>query len=146
MDITAVDDDSRLYVSSTIDDWGVVRELAISVVVDLEGALDEGIPTRPGSILYVYFPFDDAALPAQDVLDASADFVARLLQSGHRVLVHCGMGLNRSPLLAGIVMHRLGWSGAAVVERLRERRPGALFNETYCDYLMKLGVNTPTAS
>ena len=36
MNITPVDDDSRLYVSSTIDDWTVLQQLAISVVVDLE--------------------------------------------------------------------------------------------------------------
>jgi hypothetical protein len=36
------------------------------------------------------------------------------------------------------VLNRLGWSGPAAVERLRERRPGALYNEAYCDFLMKL--------
>ena len=140
MNVTPVDDDALLYVSSTIDDWSVLQELAISVVIDLEGAVDEGIPTRPGGILYVYLPFSDNELPDLAVLDASADLAARLLRSGYRVLVHCGLGLNRSPLLAGLVLNRLGWSGRDAVERLRERRPGALFNEAYCDFLMKLGA------
>ncbi|HTM57921.1 MAG TPA: dual specificity protein phosphatase family protein [Candidatus Udaeobacter sp.] len=138
MNITPIDDDSLLYVSSTIDDWGVLQELAISVVIDLEGAVDEGIPTRPGGILYVYLPISDSELPDLAVLGASADLIARLLRSGYRVLIHCGLGLNRSPLLAGMALSRLGWSGPAAVERLRERRPGALFNETYCDFLMNL--------
>ena len=138
MNITPVDDDSRLYVSSTIDDWTVLQQLAISVVVDLECTLDQGIPARPGGILYVYFPFEDTQLPDTDMLDASAEFATHLLKSGFRVLVHCGPGLNRSPLLAGLVLHRLGWSASAAVERLRERRPGALFNDEYYDYLMKL--------
>ncbi len=108
------------------------------MVIDLEGAVDEGVPTRPGGILYVYLPISDSELPDLAVLSASADLIAKLLQSGYRVLVHCGLGLNRSPLLAGLALNRLGWSGPAAVERLRERRPGALFNETYCDFLMKL--------
>ena len=140
MTITPIDDDSRLYVSSAIDDWSVLQELAISVVVDLEGAVDDGVPARPGGILYVYFPFSDSEMPDADALDASADFITRLLHAGFRVLVHCGLGLNRSPLLAGLVLHRMGWAGSDAVERLRERRPGALYNETYCDYLMKLGA------
>ena len=106
MNITPVDDDSRLYVSSTIDDWTVLQQLAISVVVDLECTLDQGIPARPGGILYVYFPFEDTQLPDTDMLDASAEFATHLLKSGFRVLVHCGLGLNRSPLLAGLVLHR----------------------------------------
>jgi protein-tyrosine phosphatase len=138
MNVTPIDDDSRLYVSSTIDDWSVLQELEISVVIDLEGAIDDGVPTRPGGILYIYLPIYDAELPDLAVLDASADLAARLLRSGYRVLVHCGLGLNRSPLLAGLVLNRLGWSGPAAVERLRERRPGALYNEAYCDFLMKL--------
>ena len=140
MNVTPIDDDSRLYVSSTIDDWSVLEELEISVVIDLEGAIDDGVPTRPGGILYLYLPINDAELPDLAVLDASADLAARLLRSGHRVLVHCGLGLNRSPLLAGLVLNRLGWSGRAAVERLRERRPGALYNEVYCEYLMNLGA------
>ncbi len=138
MNISPVDDDGRLFVSSAIDDWSVIHELAISVVVDLEGAVDEGVPIRPGGILYVYFPFQDAELPETDVLEASADFVTRLVRSGYRVLIHCSLGLNRSPLLAGLVLNRLGWSGRAAVERLCERRPGALFNEMYRGYLEAL--------
>jgi protein-tyrosine phosphatase len=140
MNVTAIDDDGRLFVSSAIDDWTVLRELGITVVVDLEGSVDEGIPARPGGILYVYFPFEDDALPEPGVLDASADYVARLLESGYRVLVHCSMGLNRSPLLAALVLHRQGWSGAEAVERLCERRPGALFNPRYREHLLGLAA------
>ena len=138
MNVTPIDDEQRLFVSEAIDDWDRLSELAITVVVDLEGAVDAGIPARPGGILYVYFPFQDDALPDTGVLTASAQYLSQLLRAGHRVLVHCGLGLNRSPLLAGLVLHQLGWSGEAAVARLRERRPGALYNELYCEYLRAL--------
>jgi protein-tyrosine phosphatase len=48
------------------------------------------------------------------------------------------MGFNRSALLAGLILHRLGMSGPAAVERLRQRRPGALFNEQFAAYLLSL--------
>ena|SRR5258706_2233389 len=141
MDLTPVDDEGRLFVSSAIDDWGLIERQGISVVVDLEGVVDAGIPTANGALLYLYYPFQDEDVPDPALVASLSGFLAELYRDGHRLLVHCSLGLNRSPLVAGAVMHRLGWTGSAVVERLRERRPGALFNETYCDYLLGLGAH-----
>ena len=138
MVITAIDDHGRLFVSPRIDDWSVIDEHGISVVVDLEGRIDSGIPSGDGTRMYLYFPFEDESVPDRVLVDALADFLAALHRAGHRVLVHCSMGLNRSPLGAGAVLHRRGWKGRDAVERLRERRPGALFNEHYSAYLESL--------
>jgi protein-tyrosine phosphatase len=48
------------------------------------------------------------------------------------------MGFNRSALLAGMILTELGMSGAEAVARLRDRRPGALFNERFAEYLATL--------
>lgn len=48
------------------------------------------------------------------------------------------MGVNRSALVAGLILVQRGMSGAEAVTRLRERRPGALFNETFEAYLLSL--------
>jgi protein-tyrosine phosphatase len=138
MTLFQVDDDGRLFISPVIEDWSLVASHNIDVVIDLEGGLDECIPTIPGSCLYVYFPIFDENLPDPVRLDAVAMMGAHLVRSGHRVLSHCGMGFNRSALVAGRILHHLGMPGADVVERLRERRPGALFNEVFADYLKSL--------
>lgn len=138
MDVTPIDDEQRLFVSSRIDDWTRIEEHGISVVVDLEAGLDIGIPTGDGTRLYLYYPFEDDAVPDPTMIEPLAVFLAALYRGGHRVLVHCSMGLNRSPLVAGVVLHRLGWQGCDAVERLRARRPGALFNEHYSQYLERL--------
>ncbi len=140
MDLIPVDDEQRLYVSPMIDDWTGIEERAITVVVDLEGALDRGIPSGNGTLLYLYYPFEDEDVPDPGIVDPLSAFLAELYRSGHRLLIHCAMGLNRSPLVAGAVLHRLGWSGPEAVRRLCERRPGALFNEHYRGYLEKLGA------
>ena len=138
MDITQIDDEARLFVSATIDDWALIDQHAITVVVDLEGAIDAGIPAGDGTRMYLYYPFEDDAVPDASMVGPLSVFLATLYRGGHRVLVHCRMGLNRSPLVAGAVLHHLGWSGRDAVERLRERRPGALFNENYSGYLERL--------
>jgi protein-tyrosine phosphatase len=139
VDLTPIDDEERLFVSAMIDDWSRIDAHEITVVVDLEGALDAGIPAGDGSRMYLYYPFEDNAVPDPSMVGPLTAFLAQLYRGGHRVLVHCRMGLNRSPLVAGVVLHHLGWSGRDAIERLRERRPGALFNEHYSGYLERLG-------
>lgn len=69
---------------------------------------------------------------------------AQLVRNGHRVLSHCGMGFNRSALVAGRILNYLGMSGADAVERLRERRPGALFNDVFAEHLRSLPAPSVT--
>ncbi len=138
-----VDDDARLFISPAIEDWAELDAHGIDVVIDLEGGLDDCVPTRPGSCLYVYFPIFDEELPDPARLDAVALMGAYLVRSGHRVLSHCGMGFNRSALVAGRILSELGMPGQAVVDRLRERRPGALFNDTFAEYLRTLPPTPP---
>ena len=141
MDVTPVDDEQRLFVSSHIDDWTAIEAHGITVVVDLEGGIDAGVPSGDGTRLYLYYPFEDESIPDPTMVQPLAAFLAQLYAGGHRVLVHCSMGLNRSPLVAGVVLHHLGWKGCDVVERMRSRRPGALFNEHYSGYLEALGAS-----
>lgn len=133
-----VDDVGCLYISPVITDWQIVSSYGVDTVIDLEGGLDECIPSVPNGCLYVYFPIYDEELPNLEKLEAIVSLGAHLVGSGHRVLSHCGMGFNRSALVAGRILHRLGMPGPAVVERLRERRPGALFNEIFAEHIRGL--------
>jgi len=140
MDVFQVDDEGRLFISPALDDWDAVARYQIDTVIDLEGGLDACIPTTTNSCLYIYFPIDDdnELLPNMIKLRAIARLGASLIASGHRVLSHCGMGYNRSAFVAGLIMIEMGMSGPEVVARLRERRPGALFNDGFAEYLTAL--------
>lgn len=136
--LVPVDDDRRLYISPAIHQWEPLAEAGIRVVVDLEGGLDHCVPTVPGHVLYVYLPIYDEALPDLARLHGVARLAAAQYRAGEAVLSHCGMGYNRSALVAGLVLVELGWKGVDAVARLRERRPGALFNEAFAGYLGSL--------
>ena len=120
--VTQVDDAGRLFISPVIHDWDAVSSRGIDTVIDLEGGLDIGVPTVPNQILYVYFPILDEDLPNLEKLDAVATLGATLVGQGHRVLSHCGMGFNRSALVAGLILNRLGMPGPQVVRQPRTRR------------------------
>jgi protein-tyrosine phosphatase len=138
MELFQVDDDGRLFISPAISDWDVLARHEVDTVIDMDGDVDEGVPTVPNQCLYIYFPIWDEDLPNLKKLHAIGQLGADIVNSGHRVLSHCGMGYNRSALVAGVILHNLGMPGPAIVQRLRERRPGALFNANFAAYLESL--------
>ncbi len=144
MKIFCLDEAGCLFLSPRIEDWKYVEEHGITVVIDLEGEIDRDIPTMPNHILYIYFPIYDEDLPDLAKLHAVARMAASLVAAGRRVLSHCGMGFNRSALLAGLILRYLGMSGPEAVEHLRQRRPGALFNEVFAAYLVSLEELPPS--
>jgi len=138
MEIFQIDDGGQLYISPAIDDWDVIAACGIDTIIDLEGGLDSGIPTRPEAFLYIYFPIFDEQLPNMAKLRGVARLGAELIADGHRVLSHCGLGFNRSALVAGLILTELGMPGCEAVARVRERRPGALFNYRFAEFLESL--------
>jgi protein-tyrosine phosphatase len=138
MELFQVDDAGRLFISPAINDWDVLARHNVDTIIDLEGDIDEGVPTYPNQCLYIYFPILDEDLPDLEKLHAVGDLGARIVTAGQRVLSHCGLGFNRSALVAGVILNKLGMPGPDVVQRLRERRPGALFNDCFAEYLQSL--------
>ncbi len=142
MELYRVHDDN-LFISPVITCWDTLAELGVDVVIDLEGDIDHGVPTIADRWLYVYFPIHDEELPNLNKLRAIALMGAELTRQGHGVLSHCGMGFNRSALLAGLIMHELGMEGPEIVEQIRARRPGALFNPVFAEHLETLRRASP---
>jgi protein-tyrosine phosphatase len=138
VELFQVDDEGLLFMSPTITDWGILDRYNVDTVIDLDGRLDDGVPTAPDHLLYVYFPILDTDLPNLVKLHAVAALGAALIRQDHCVLSHCGLGFNRSALVAGLILNQLGMSGCEAVERLRGRRPGALFNDCFASYLQSL--------
>ena len=104
MDIVQLDEKNLLFLSPDIDDWHPLEQSGISVIIDLDGDLDIGVPTLPNHVLYIYFPIYDENLPDLDKLHAVARLGATLVERGHKVLTHCRMGFNRSALVAGLIL------------------------------------------
>lgn len=143
--IVQMDDDGHLFLSAAIHDWKPVLDKGIDTVIDLEGGIDHGVPEVADKFLYVYLPIHDGELPDLDRLHAVARMAAQLIKRGDRVLAHCGAGLNRSALMAALILRYLGMDNAAAIERCRERRPGALYNQVFADYLVS-GLDKPESA
>lgn len=138
MDLVAINAQETLYLSGEIEDWGALASLGIDTILDMDSTVDAGLPQTPGEILYVYHPILDQELPDLVKIDALGRLVAELVSSDHRVLVHCRMGFNRSVLVIATALTYLGMTGEAALSHLRERRPGALFNEAFASHVAGL--------
>jgi protein-tyrosine phosphatase len=135
-EVVQLDDDGRLFLSAAIEDWTPILDRGINVVIDLEGGVDHGVPEVANKFLYIYLPIHDGELPDLDRLHGVAKLCAELVRRGDRVLSHCGMGLNRSALMAALILRYLGMDGPRAVERCQQRRPGALYNTVFSEYLL----------
>ena len=136
MELYPIDDQGRIFISPDIDNWQPILDLDIRVIIDLDDNLDIGVPEVPNQMLYIYYPIDDMPeLPDLDKLLNIARMGAQLVHQGYKLLAHCGMGHNRSALMAGLILRYLGMSGDEVVRLLREKRQGALYNKAFAEYV-----------
>jgi hypothetical protein len=95
---------------------------------------DSAAPVGAARVVEARHPFRDSRWePApRVVLDAA---VAAALGTADTALVRCRHGLNRSALVAGLVLRQRGLTAAAAVDRLRAVRPGARTNPYFLDLL-----------
>jgi protein-tyrosine phosphatase len=96
-------------------------------------------PLLERCIVLNYAFIDEASLPEAEHLYAVADAINLWRAIGLTVLVHCEAGLNRSGLVVGTALVRLGMRGADAVALIRKQRhQDCLCNETFANWLMTL--------
>jgi protein-tyrosine phosphatase len=74
--------------------------------------------------------------------------VAKEIATGHRVLVTCHMGLNRSALVVALALHQLTtMSAQQIIEHIRRTRSmSALGNKHFCSIIERVvGDGRPKA-
>ncbi|CAG0998487.1 protein tyrosine phosphatase type IVA [Methanosarcinales archaeon] len=126
--------DENLYQSSLIDD--MERAKMFDVCIDLAGGID---PDAGDFKIYLKWTIEDAGLPDSDILKIVASFGYDMAyKKKMKVLVHCEQGFNRASLLNGVILWRKGMSGQEIVNYIRSKRPGALFNMNFVNYLVNL--------
>lgn len=95
----------------------------------------------------IYAPLDDdpSRLMFPDEIAIATETgsrVARRLRAGHRVLVTCAMGLNRSALVAALAMHEIyGMEPDEIIARLRRARGSWALSNPNFDRLLRVVVD-----
>ena len=103
---------------------------AVSVVVTLEESASH--IDRFG-IIEIREPFPDSRWQPIDADRVSNALLAAQAYSDGSVLIRCRHGLNRSALIAALVLKGRGWSPETAIAAARQARPGALSNPYFAD-------------
>ena len=130
----------RLWHGGCPVDFDWVRATGIDVVVDLADADAYPPAAEVEHLTYLKCPLEDGRdLPDPGVTLRLAALVAGLVADGHRALVHCTFGRNRSGLLATLVVREvLGLSGEQALAHVQQRRRRAVNNEVFAGWLRAL--------
>ena len=106
-----------------------------SWVVDLAGEMPGAYREQAGQFFVRVFPDLDAEVAALPRLRQLASEIAVGSRAGNgtpeRVYVMCHHGMNRSGLMAGLILRELGVSGAEAVGRIVAARRGSLSNRAF---------------
>jgi hypothetical protein len=130
----------RLWHGGCPVDFDWVRATGIDVVLDLADADAHPPAGDIEGLIYLKCPLvDEDALPEPGLTLRLAALVSGLVEDGHRALVHCTFGRNRSGLIATLVVRELlGLSGEEALTHVRRRRDRAANNETFACWLQSL--------
>jgi hypothetical protein len=130
----------RLWHGGCPVDFDWVRTTGIDVVLDVADADAHPPADAIEGLTYLKCPLvDGGTVPDPTLTLGLAALVARLVDDGHRALVHCTFGRNRSGLMATLVVRELlGLSGADALAHVRSRRRKVANNAAFEEWLGSL--------
>lgn len=138
----------RLWHGGCPVDFGWVRDAGIDVVLDVADADSYPPAEEIEGLIYLKSPLvDHGTLPDEGLTLRLAQLVAGLIEDGHRALVHCTFGRNRSGLMTTLIVRELlGVSGAEALAHVRSLRDGVANNEVFSAWLESLPAPSRTAT
>jgi protein-tyrosine phosphatase len=113
----------RLYIGSRDDAEGLYMSnpFGITTVVSL---CEKCVLLRNPSVNYVHVPIVDGAPLGEGQFEAFINAIAGNIFCG-TVLLHCGAGVSRAPIMAALWMHCCGYKNIdASLEEIARLRPG----------------------
>jgi len=98
------------------------KETGITAVLNLRSE-HQDIFTPPMPTAYLWLPVEDFTDPSMEQLLIGSQFVDTAVKAGDRVLIHCKLGIGRSPTMAAAY---LVWADLPVKDAIRqvEEAPG----------------------
>jgi protein-tyrosine phosphatase len=112
----------RLFLGSWGDavDLSAANPNAIDTVITLSIA---PVPKKRSGLNYLHFPVEDAQPIQVGAFDGILDAVSENIRWG-KVLVHCGEGISRAPIMVAAYMHAVGYMNIdAALDEIRALRP-----------------------
>jgi hypothetical protein len=129
----------RLFVGSDVaaTDVPELKRYKIQAILNVDGpAL---CYTVPKNIVFLHYYIPDGQIIPPPTLDLVLNFIDTQIKAGRNTLVHCAMGISRSPSLIiaymMIIYPKMSWDQAfREVSRIRPISPAPELKESIIDY------------
>lgn len=125
----------EIYVSGFPDTKVIeqIRELGIGAVISCTRTDPPALPVS--NVIRVPFDDDLSVMPHEAYLIYGTNAAMDMIGKGHKVLVHCAYGLNRSALLVGHILGRRypDLTGTQIFDIIKANREGSLHNELFAE-------------
>jgi protein-tyrosine phosphatase len=104
------------------DNWNEFAEkMGITAVVNLRAEYQD-VFAAPLPVAYLWLPVEDHQDPTPEQMLTGVQFIHAAVQAGQRVLIHCKMGIGRSPTLAAAYLIRTGIAVDEAIRRVEENQ------------------------
>ena len=121
----------RLLLCASPDSKTALKLLAserrISVLLNVRESTHDPKRLAAYNLCEVHLPVPDKSAPTPPQIEAGVAAIVRLLESGHRLAIHCRSGKGRSGVLAACYLVGVkGLTADEAIARVRAARKGAI--------------------
>lgn len=111
-------------------------------IVDLTSGNRYSATDLPSEVKVVNFPMRDGPLPDLAQLAKLVRRLAKLVEDGEKLYVHCASGINRSGLVGALLIREIGdVTGPEAIEIVEQRTEGPILrNQNFRGYVEGLGL------
>jgi ADP-ribosyl-[dinitrogen reductase] hydrolase len=132
--------DSMMDDLLAIRNWGAAALVTLLDEMELRALGVRDLPQKSATLnlLWLHLPIRNLSIPDEkfDIQWAWAGpRLAKWLQEGQRIVIHCKEGIGRAGLIAARLMIELGMHPADAISTVQKARPGSLqlyAHEKYC--------------
>ena len=104
----------------TENNWKEIVDLGITAVVNLRTESQDVFGVPP-PLAYLWLPTEDHTDPRPEQLLLGAQLIHTLVKNGHRVLIHCKMGIHRSATMVVAYLIYSGLDKEKAISQLKEK-------------------------
>ena len=118
------------------EDWKMLKKMGVTANLNLQSEDQPRFENHePKASLWL--PAPDWWGPDEETIEIGARYIEMMIDTGHKVYVHCHHGAGRAPIVGAAYLVLTGMSADQAIDLVRQKRPGFKANPMQYNNLRK---------